>query len=50
MQQGLLTQGLTLWPLTMPEAELVLLWPLAARSHQLSPEGAAVVQDMQGPG
>lgn len=39
MQHGLFTRGLTLWPLTMLEAELVLLWPLAARSHQLSPEG-----------
>lgn len=47
-QQGLSTQGLTLWPLTMLVAELMLLWTLATRSPQLSPERAALVQDMAG--
>lgn len=32
----------------MLEAELVLLWTLAARSYQLSPGRAALVQDMAG--
>lgn len=43
MQQGLSTQGPTLWSLIMLEAEQVLLWTLATRSHQISPERASRV-------